>query len=401
MSIDKEKFKKKYYEAQNRIRNNFKELGPARKRVLICGGGYPGIWLEHNQDNLFTVDFAPEEAWNSMEIFMDCQREDGLFPFAVWLIDTDNPYGEPAYWHIQNILPFARCALEIADRLGKDEACYQRIYQCAGKFDRWLETYRNTRKTGLVEMFCTWDTGHDNSPRVQSSEIPLACPEKNACNLMSTSLMPLLSVDLSAMRYGALEALATLARRLGKDQEAEIWMEKRAVLRENILKYLYDPEDEFFYDLRPDGTFHKFRTEHVTRLFLNRVLTQSEFDRVYDRYFAVDGKEFRPAYPIPSISVDDPAFDHRLPHNSWGCNTQGLTMLRALLWMPEYHREDDMEIFQRRWVEAIINHDSDFQQELNPFTGEPIFFEKSPLKDYTPTLLILLEYGKRHPELLV
>ena len=25
---------------------------------------------------------------------------------------------------------------------------------------------------------------------------------------------------------------------------------------------------------------------------------------------------------------------------------------------------------------------------------------KSPLKDYTPTLLILLEYGKRHPELL-
>ena len=133
MSIDKEKFKKKYYEAQNRIRNNFKELGPARKRVLICGGGYPGIWLEHNQDNLFTVDFAPEEAWNSMEIFMDCQREDGLFPFAVWLIDTDNPYGEPAYWHIQNILPFARCALEIADRLGKDEACYQRIYQSAGK----------------------------------------------------------------------------------------------------------------------------------------------------------------------------------------------------------------------------------------------------------------------------
>ena len=30
-------------------------------------------------------------------------------------------------------VPFARCALEIADRLGKDEACYQRIYQSAGK----------------------------------------------------------------------------------------------------------------------------------------------------------------------------------------------------------------------------------------------------------------------------
>ena len=397
--MDKARFQKKYNEAKSRILNNFKELGPSHKRVLICGGGYGGIWLEHNQDNLFAAEFAPEEAWTSMEIFMDCQREDGLFPFAVWF-NKEHPDGEAQFWHIQNILPFARCTMEVADKLGKSEEYYDRIYKCALRFDKWLEKYRDTRKTGLVEMFCTWDTGHDNSPRVQQPGIPLGCPDNNACNLQKSHLMPLLSVDLSAMRYGALEALATLAGRFGKDKEANEHLEKRAALREKIMKLLYDPEDTFFYDVRPDGNFHKYRTEHVTRLFLNRVVTQEEFDRVYDRYFTVEGKEFRPAYPIPSVSVDDPSFDHKLPHNSWGCNSQALSMLRALFWMKEYHREQDLELFHSLWVKATVENDSKFQQELNPFTGEPIINPDYDLRDYTPTLLLMLEYGKKHPELL-
>ena len=399
--MNKSEFRKKYQEAASRIKNNFKVLGPSRKPVLVCGGGYPGIWLEHNQDNLFITDFAAEEAWNAMEIFMDCQREDGLLPFTVRITSDEPLYGQPQYWHLQNVLPFARCAMEVADKVGRPESCYDRIYRAAKRFDRWLETFRDTRKTGLVEMFCTWDTGHDKSPRVQCDGIPLTCPGKDAGNPVHTTLLPLLSVDLSAMRYGALDALAELAKRFGKDSEASLWQEKREALRDKILKLLYEPEDEFFYDVRPDGKFHKFRSEHVTRLFLNRVLTQSEFDRIYDRYFTVDGREFRPAYPIPSMSVDDPSFDHKLPHNSWGCNSQALTMLRAFLWMEEYHRADDLELFHRRWVEATVTQDSEYQQELDPFTGKPILFENANAKiDYTPTLLLILEYGKRHPDLL-
>ena len=96
------------------------------------------------------------------------------------------------------------------------------------------------------------------------------------------------------------------------------------------------------------------------------------------------------------LSVDDPAFDRRMPHNSWGCNTQALTMLRALFWMKEYGREADLELFHRKWAEATVENDTLFQQELDPFTGKPILGSK----DYTPTLLLLREYGKKHPELL-
>ena len=49
--------------------------------LLLAGDAYPGIWLEHNHDNLFLAPYAPEEAWASQAVFMDYQRPDGLLPF--------------------------------------------------------------------------------------------------------------------------------------------------------------------------------------------------------------------------------------------------------------------------------------------------------------------------------
>ena len=107
-------------EVRNKLLGNCRKLscfpdGP----VLLVGDIYPGIWLEHNQDNLFLADFAPETAWRAQELFMNCQREDGLLPFMAAVKPLDECFGIPdhsciGYWHIQSIYPFARCALEIA-----------------------------------------------------------------------------------------------------------------------------------------------------------------------------------------------------------------------------------------------------------------------------------------------
>ena len=51
-------------------------------------------------------------------------------------------------------------------------------------------------------------------------------------------------------------------------------------------------------------------------------------------------------------------------------------------------------------IKAVSNRNRVFYVGKHWRTRGQIFFEKSTLKDYTPTLLILLEYGKRHPELL-
>jgi len=360
--------------------------------LLKAGDIYAGIWLEHNQDNLFLADYAPEAAWASQDAFMHHQRADGLLPFALPCdFDQDSFFKAPVvYWHTQCIWPFTRCAWEIARKTGRPEADIARLYQAGTRYDRWFEQFRNRRQTGLAEMFCEYDTGHDNDPRVTDGGIPHSCPDNNSVNMPDLPLMPILSVDLSAMLYGNRVALAEVADHLGIHDEASAWREKAENIRLAIRQYLYDAGDGFYYDRDTFG-FRKYRTEHITRLFLNHVLTQAEFDHVYDRYFAQPGKEFNSPFPIPSMSPDDPHFVRDCSKNSWGSNSQALTTLRALFWMDHYQRGDDLDALLSRWLRAVLQYDSKFPQEINPFDGSPV----GSATNYSPSLIIFLEAVKR------
>ena len=358
--------------------------------LLKAGDIYHGIWLEHNQDNLFLADYNPESAWASQDVFMRYQRKDGLLPFAIFLRDR-NSEDSICYQHVQSVWPFTRSAIEIARKTNRPESDFERIYQAGVRYDEWFGKYRNRAGTGLVEMYCEYDTGHDNDPRVTDDGIPHSCPGNDAVNMPDLPIMPVLSVDLSAMLYGARIALSELSELLGRKKEAARWRDKAETIRLAIRNNLYDPADEFYYDRDTRG-FRKYRTEHVTRLFLNRVLNQEEFDSVYDRYFGTPGREFNPAFPIPSVSVDDPNFDRRCPKNSWGSNTQAPTTLRAILWMDHYNRSGDLTGLLSRWLRAICDHpETTFQQEINPFTGAPV----GEGLNFSPTLLVFLEAIKR------
>jgi len=357
--------------------------------LLLAGDVYRGIWLEHNQDNIFLADYDPESAWASQQAFMRYQREDGLLPFVLPL-DTKTGYFkcEAGYGQVQCIFPFTRCAMAIAQKTQQNEEALAAIYRAGSRYDQWFGKYRNRRGTGLAEMYCEWDTGHDNDPRVTDDGIPHGCPDKDAVNMPNLPIMPVLSVDLSAMLYGNRMALAELATMLGKDHEAALWHEQAAEIKAKIDARLYCAEDDFYYD-RDSRGLRKYRTEHITRLFLNRVLDQDVFDRIYTRYFH-DPKEFMPAYPIPAVAVADPHFIKECPKNSWGANTQALTTLRAIFWMKDYGRQDELKRLLLRWLRAFIAFDSKFPQEINPFTGAPI----GTGVNYSPSLIIFLEAAK-------
>jgi hypothetical protein len=363
----------------------------AKSKLLKVGDVYAGIWLEHNQDNLFLVNYAPEEAWASQDVFMKYQQNDGLFPFAMMSAVRPDELSAPAlYSHLQCVYPFTRCAMQIAIETKRQIKDFKRIYSAGCRYDQWIEKNRNRAGTGLVEAYCEWDTGHDNSPRVTDGKIPHSCPDNYAANMPDIPIMPILSVDLSAMVYGNRKALAELAVILEYTEEKLFWERKAQCMRNAIMEYLYDPDDEFYYDRDRNG-FRKYRTEHVTRLFLNEVLTQDEFDRIWERYFSLPGKGFCCEFPIPAVAIDDPHFDGTCSKNSWGGNTQGLTTLRALLWMDKYGRQDDMDAILSRWLKSALLYNSHFPQEINPFSGKPV----GNAENYSPALLIYLEAIKR------
>jgi hypothetical protein len=377
--MDKHAIKKKCDEALKGLAGNTKKVFGYENPVLVEGGMYPGIWLECGpQEGLVYGRFVPQIAKANHEIFFHHQREDGYLPF---FIKADH-FGTDS---IQMAVPIAATALETAN-LTKDEAFLAQAYDSCAKWDQWLSRNRNTRGTGLCELFCAWDSGHDNSPRHKNH--PAMCPNNNAATYTKAGKLPYLAPDLSATVYGGRCALAAMAMHLGKFDEAQIWREKGETLRQLIIKHCYDPQDEFFYDVDADGDFVKIRGDIITRVLGEHVVDLPMFERIYARHIK-NPESFWTPYPLPSIAVNDPAFVRELPVNSWGGASQALTALRAPRWFEHYGKHADLKYMMQRWVEAILAAPT-FMQQMNPWTGE---FSTS--QGYSPAMCVFIDFVDR------
>ena len=367
---------KKYQLALKQLADNVRPVCGFDRPVLIEGGAYAGIWLECGpMEGLLYGRHAPDVATANHDVFFHHQHPDGYLP--CWIRSQRLGTAQ-----IQMVVPIAATALESAELTG-DEAFLSRAYDACARWDSWLTTYRNTRGTGLCEAFCEWDTGHDHSPRFAG--LPESCTKDDARLCPDVGGLPYLAPDLSASMYGGRVALSKIARHLGKDQEAQRWHEQAEVLRELIIRHCYDPEDECFYDVDRHGRFVKIRGDLLTRVLGEHVVDQRMFERIYNRHIRNPAVFWTP-YPLPSVAIDDPAFDHSLRENSWGGASQALTALRAPRWFTHYGKNEDLHHLMLRWIDAILRA-PEFMQQMNPWTGE---FSTSP--SYSPCMLVFTNF---------
>ncbi len=269
----------------------------------------------------------------------------------------------------------------------EDSELLEKAYASCSRWDSWLRRYRDTRHTGLCEGFCTWDTGHDNSPRWAG--IPNRCPDADARKCPPLPSLPRLCPDLSATVYGGRVALAAMARALEKNSEADRWLADAATIRSAILEKLYSPEDAAFYDLDAKNHFVRIRSDVISRVLGEHVVDQKLFDTIYQRQIH-NPKAFWAPYPLSSIALDDPAFVRPISRNSWGGPSQALTALRAPRWMEHYGKPADLGHLMQQWVAAIVRN-GEFLQQMDPVTGE---FTKAAA-DYSPAALVLMDFTWR------
>src|SRR5665213_3164831 len=252
--------------------------------VLVEGSVYPGIWQEcAPQEGLVygtlsqyitpaSKDAEPlQVARNNHMAFFALQRPDGQLPSSVKLSDPIQNAG--GYGQIQMVVPIAATAWELSQLTGDDELLVSAYIACS-RWDAWLREYRDTRKTGLVEGFCTYDTGHDNSPRWKG--IPNRCPDADARKCPDLPAMPRLCPDLSATVYGARIALAHMATALAKHNEADRWLADAEAISRLIIDKLYDPKDAAFYDLDAQNNFVRVRSDVISRVLGEHVLKLSD-----------------------------------------------------------------------------------------------------------------------------
>jgi len=355
---------------------NLVEPGP----LLTEGGNYPGVWLECGpHESLVYGVWRPDVALANHRLFYQKQREDGQFPAFVIK-------GTPGYGQIQMVVPIAATAFETFELTG-DRGFLAESYQACARWDGWLAKYRNTLGTGLCELFCEWDTGHDNSPRVRG--LPQACPKGDAKICPSLPGLPRVAPDLSATLVGGRVALSKMALALGNADEAARWDRLARTTAEKLIQLLYDPETACFYDLDPKGQFIRIRHDALSRVMGEHVVSQALFNTIWHRQLG-NPKAFWSAYPFPSIAMDDAAFDRPIPKNSWGGASQALTALRAPRWMEHYQVHSACTQLMRQWVSAIVRAGK-FLQQMDPETGD----FTGDKDGYSPAMLVLLDFVTR------
>ncbi len=380
------------------LAGNVRDVPRYDRPVLFEGAVYPGIWMEcgpHEGLVYGTLAKYVKEtdgkaalavARNNHMAFFALQHEDGQMPASIKL-------SEAGYGQIQMVVPIAATAWELV-QLTSDDELLVTAYTACSRWDAWLRKYRDTRGTGLVEGFCTYDTGHDNSPRWKG--VPNRCPDADAKKFPPGVGVPRLCPDLSATVYGGRIALAAMAKTLGKHDEAARWEQDAETLRKLIITKLYDPQDAAFYDLDTDNKFVRVRSDVISRVLGEHVLKMSDthdraiFEAVWTKQIH-NPKAFWAPYPLTSVAMDDPAFVRPIPRNSWGGASQALTALRVPRWMEHYGKSAEMKVLMAAWCEAIMRH-VEFRQQMDPLTGD---FTQADPSGYSPAALVFLEFARR------
>lgn len=373
----RDKILEKYRLARRRVEEfHIRSFAGQPGPIFLISTTYPGVWLEHAFDAVCWARLNPGDpaaadvARNQMLLFLRNQKADGRLPFNVLdpaiMRERGRVGSAVGYSQIQECVAFARLCLETYELTGDRDFLAEAYERCA-RWDAWLVHHRMTRQTGLIELFCLYDTGHDNSARL--ADIPVKCPDEDGRVPVDADAVPLLAPDMNAVFYGDRTALAEMAELLGRGGEAAAWRARAAAVKARMLQLLYDPEDEFFYDRDRQGNLRRFLSISITNVFTEHVLDQAQFDRIYDRHLK-NPAEFWSAYPFPSLALSDPGCVQDRDGNSWGFYSQGLTALRCQRWMDFYGRGADYEHLLRQWVSAYARDDEmHFAQELHPETG--------------------------------
>ncbi len=368
--------------------------------LLAVSDTYPGLWLEHVYDAVFYARLDREKLYlaeNTIKVFMDNQTVDGQLPFAIKPAATEGGDVQTGFTQIQECVSFGSLAYAVYE-MNHDRAFLEKAYESTQKWVAWLRDNRMTRQTGLVEMFCGYDTGHDNSPRVLDLGCPRNCVidgvrQNAAVPPPEDGISPVIALDMSCNYYGNLTALSKMAAALGKSGEAFL-AEARAV-KAQIFKVCYDKDDCFFYDVDKHGNKRKILSSQIFHLFIEGVLDKHEDSALIDelcRRYLFNSKHFYTPYPFPSVSISDPQWKKHRERNCWGYFTEGLILLRSTLWMERYGFADELEHTCRTWAAAWEKQFDTvkFGQELDPITGEP-----SNCSEWYSSCMLLYLYCKQ------
>lgn len=372
---EKIRIKERYNMALDRIKNtNIKCFKDHKKPVFLISDTYPGVWLEHSYDSVFLAKLDRkflDIAKNTLCLFLDNQRENGQLPCYVIDKGKAPDWPEFGYSQIQECVSFTRLCCEYYEMSGDLEFLKYAYNRCV-KWQKWYENTRVPSETGLVEMFCGYDTGHDNSCRMDGTRYKGSAKDNDASVYPEDDeILPMIAPDINSVYYGSLTALSDMANSLGIYEDVDKWRKKAELIKQKLIETCFDKEDCFFYDVDKNGNKRKHLSISITNVLSEHLLSQKQATDIINKHL-LNKNEFYTEYPFPSIAISDTGFERNNNGNSWNYYSQALTVLRCTRWMDFYGYSKEFDEVLEKWIRQwAFSKKIMFGQELDPFTGEP------------------------------
>jgi hypothetical protein len=159
-------------------------------------------------------------------------------------MDSGQLRGRLGVFHADEGLYHANWGASALDLLAirPDPGFAARIYDPLCRYARYLDAARDREQSGLCDVLHQGETGQEYMPRYLAVD-----PDAD-----QWVPIRLKGVDATVYTYELKRALAKLAAQLGKPGEATQWTAEAEAIGQAILRHMWDPEQEMFFDCDPD-----------------------------------------------------------------------------------------------------------------------------------------------------
>ncbi|TPX00472.1 hypothetical protein FJ656_32630, partial [Schumannella luteola] len=267
---------------------------------------------------------------------------------------------------------------------GGDLDYLRTMYRAMAANDEWLARHRDTLGTGGVEAFCTFDTGHDASPRFWG--VPDRGYRADAAQVdPAHPTLPFVAPDLTANVAAQRAELGRIAETLGDD--GGDWRSRSAASTAALLAQCL-AEDGRYYDRDARGALRRVVSDVILRVYESEHGDDAEFAAALERDL-LNTRRFLSAAGLTSLAMDDPRFSGDATVNSWGGPVNLLSMIRAAHPFEHHGRVAEHALVATATLTALAVADR-FPQCLDPSSGAAGYTEA-----YSPALLFFLDQLER------
>lgn len=217
-----------------------------------------------------------------------------------------------------------------------DRAFLTKSYDHLVRFHNWWK--RNRRHPdGLYYWIHPYESGIDNSPRFSNRD-----------ESVFYNTRVLASVDIASYQAMSLEALANMARELGKPEQADEFLAERAELVEKTNELLWDEVDGNYYDWSyRNKAFVRENTISSLLPLAAGIATPEQAERLLAR--VRDPKEYNTLIPFPSVARNDKKFVKDMWRGPVWINTAYL----GVLGVERYASRQEAAQYARRIIEGV------------------------------------------------